>query len=91
MKIRLIICIVNTLSAAFILALCLVFGGCAHTSYKATLPDGSTKSLTATSFLVKRDLGKVILGADSLDGSRSDQMAVAAEALALAAKVLVKP
>ncbi len=65
--------------------------GCSSTHYKSTTYNDGVKTereLTATIFLVKRDIGKVVLGPDSLNGSHSDSMKVASDALALAAAAL---
>ncbi len=57
----------------------LLDSGCVRTHYKSITrePNGivTERQLDATAVLVKRDLGKVVLGADSLDSSKSDQMA----------------
>lgn len=66
--------------------------GCSTTKYRSVTrePGGIVveRELSATSVFVKRDLGKVVLGADSLDGSKSDQMQAASDALALASAAL---
>ena len=70
----------------------LLLSGCFTTHYKSTTrePNGIVveRELKASAFLVKRDLGKVVLGNDSLDGSKGDQMQAASDALALAAAAL---
>lgn len=66
--------------------------GCSTTKYRSVTrePNGivTERELSATAVFVKRDLGKVVLGADSLDGSKSDQMQAASDALALASAAL---
>jgi uncharacterized protein YceK len=73
-----------------VLAVVILFQGCASTTYITTKTDGSKTEVSASSFLVKRTLGKVQIGSDSLDGSTSDQMQAASDALTLAAQMLSK-
>ena len=58
----------------------LCHSGCSTTKYRSVTrePGGivTERELTATSVLVQRDLGKVVLGADSLAGAKSDQTAL---------------
>lgn len=66
--------------------------GCFSTHYKSVTrePNGivTERDLKASGIMVKRDLGRVVLGADSLDSSKSDQMQAASDALALASAAL---
>jgi len=77
-----------------LLALCLAatLTGCTTTHYRSVTrePNGivTERDLKATTFAVKRDLGPVKLGADSLGGSNSDGLQAASEALSLAAAAL---
>ena len=79
--------------AKCLFALCSLFlAGCSTTKYRSVTrePGGIVveRELSASSVFVKRDVGKVVLGADSLDGSKSDQMQAASDALALASAAL---
>ena len=78
-----------------LVAIAVSLSGCSSTDYKATTRTDTktgivdaTRELKANSFLVKRGLGKVVLGADSLEGASSDQMQAASDALALASAAL---
>ena len=67
--------------------------GCSTTRYKSTTVNAgvtTTTELDARAFLIKRDLGKVTLGNDSLDGSKSDQMTAVSDALGILSRA-VKP
>lgn len=55
-----------------------LLSGCAQTIYESSIYDKDgkvigTKKLKASSLLVNRELGKITLGDDSLEGAKSDQ------------------
>jgi hypothetical protein len=54
-----------------------LMAGCSTTTYEKTLVNGDKVKLSATSFLIKREIGEIVIAGDKLGGAKTDQSAVA--------------